>query len=78
LPRTAQRRDMDRLAVSVADAAFDARLAERRHYVVLARPLLLAGYIIGTLESRFLKRHALGHKLGRFRERLVHVDRGVG
>ena len=41
LPRTvkAQRRDMDRLAVSVADAAFDARLAERRHYVVLARPL---------------------------------------
>ena len=38
LPRTAkaQRRDMDRLAVSVADAAFDARLAERRHYVVLA------------------------------------------
>ena len=41
LPRMvkAQRRDMDRLAVSVADAAFDARLAERRHYVVLARPL---------------------------------------
>jgi hypothetical protein len=40
LPRTvkAQRRDMDRLAVSVADAAFNARLAERRHYVVLARP----------------------------------------
>jgi hypothetical protein len=27
------------LAASVADAAFDARLAERRHYVVLARPL---------------------------------------
>jgi hypothetical protein len=41
LPRTvkAQRHDMDRLAVNVADAAFDARLAERRHYVVLARPL---------------------------------------
>jgi hypothetical protein len=41
LPRflKAQRRDMDRLAASVADAAFDARLAERRHYVVLARPL---------------------------------------
>jgi hypothetical protein len=35
----AQRRDMDRLAVSMADAAFDARLAERRHYEVLARPL---------------------------------------
>jgi len=34
-----KRRDMDRLAVSVADAAFDTRLAERRHYVVLARPL---------------------------------------
>jgi hypothetical protein len=32
LPRLlkAQRRDMDRLAVSMADAAFDARLAERR------------------------------------------------
>ena len=32
LPRflKAQRRDMDRLAVSMADAAFDARLAERR------------------------------------------------
>jgi hypothetical protein len=41
LPRLlkAQRRDMDRLAVSMADAAFDARLAERRHYEVLARPL---------------------------------------
>ena len=40
LPRTvkAQRRDMDRLAVSVADAAFDARLAERRHYVGVAPP----------------------------------------
>ncbi len=36
LPRTlkGQRRDMDRLAVSVADAAFDARLAERRHYAL--------------------------------------------
>ena len=44
LPRVlmAQRRDMDRLAVSVADAAFDARLAERRHYVVPARPLAVA------------------------------------
>jgi hypothetical protein len=30
---------MDRLAVNLADAAFDARLAERRRYVVLARPL---------------------------------------
>jgi hypothetical protein len=41
LPRLlkAQRRDMGRLAVSMADAAFDARLAERRHYEVLARPL---------------------------------------
>jgi hypothetical protein len=41
LPRTvkAQQRDMNRLAVSVADAAFNARLAERRHYVVLARPV---------------------------------------
>ncbi|TPW00414.1 MAG: hypothetical protein USCAAHI_00140 [Beijerinckiaceae bacterium] len=40
LPRLlkAQRRDMDRLAVSVADAAFDARLAERRDYAVLAGP----------------------------------------
>jgi hypothetical protein len=37
LPRL--RRDMDRLAVSMADAAFDARLAERRHYEGLARPL---------------------------------------
>ncbi len=34
LPRLlkAQRRDMDRLAASMADTAFDARLAERRHY----------------------------------------------
>jgi hypothetical protein len=41
LPRTvkAQRHDMDRLAVSVADAAFNARLAERRHHVVRARPV---------------------------------------
>ena len=33
LPRLlkAQRRDMDRLAVSMADEAFDARVAERRH-----------------------------------------------
>jgi hypothetical protein len=30
---------MDRLAASVAYAAFDARLAELRHYAVLARPL---------------------------------------
>jgi hypothetical protein len=38
LPRLlrAQRRDMDRLAVSVADAAFEARLAERRDSAVLA------------------------------------------
>jgi hypothetical protein len=38
LPRNlkGRRRDMDGLAVGVADAAFDARLAERRHYVALA------------------------------------------
>ena len=30
--------DMERLAVRVADAAFDARLAKRRHYAMLAGP----------------------------------------
>ena len=44
LPRLlkAQRCDMDRLAVRMADAAFDARLAERRNYAVLAGPPAVA------------------------------------
>jgi hypothetical protein len=49
LPRVlkAQRCDMDRLAISVADAAFGARLAERRDYVVLAGPHSGAFYELG-------------------------------